>query len=136
MNESVNTADIDECTEINETSYNTCIVLAFLNIVPDLSGLLLTLFGNDDSVATGDPETSLLCIELGNNDLKDLANISFKILNITGLDLGSVNIDINTLVRTDNTVLNCTCDLNFDWSLVLVSFLNLSSALLGLNIIL
>ena len=47
-----------------------------------------------------------------------------------------MDIDINALVRTDNTVLNCTCDLNFDRSLVLECFLDLCSALLGLNIIL
>ena len=47
-----------------------------------------------------------------------------------------MDIDINALVRTDNAVLNCACDLNFDRSLVLVSFLDLRSALLGLYIIL
>ena len=65
MYESVNTADIDESTEINKASNNTCVVLAFFDIVPDLSALLAALFGNDDPVASGDSEASLLCIELG-----------------------------------------------------------------------
>ena len=75
MNESVNTADIDESTKINKASDNTCIVLAFFDVVPDLSGLLTTLFGNDDSVASGDSEAALLCIELCNEDLECLADI-------------------------------------------------------------
>ena len=136
MNETVYAADIDECTEINEASDNTCVVLAFLDVVPDLSGLLTALFRCDDPVAAGNSETSLLCIELGNNDLEDLTNIRLEVLNFAGLDLCSVDIDINALVRTDNAVLNSTCDLNSDRSLVLISFLDLSSALFRLYIIL
>ena len=136
MNETVNTADINECTEINEASYNTGIVLAFLDVVPDLSTLLAALFGYDDPVAAGDSKTALLSVELSNENLKSLTYIRLKILNIACLDLSSVNVDINTLIRTDNAVLNSTCDLNFDRGLVLVSFLDLGSALLGLNIIL
>ena len=130
MYESVNTADINESTEINKASYNTCIVLAFFDVIPDLCALLAALFGNDDPVASGDSETALLCIELCYEDIKCLTNIGLKILNFAGLDLCSVDIDINALVRTDNAVLNSTCDLNSDRSLVLISFLDLGSSLL------
>ena len=112
MNESVNTADIDECTEIYEASDNTSIVLAFLDVVPDLCRLLTALFGSDDSVASGNSETALLCVELSNNDLKNLANKRLEVLNFACLELCSVDIDINALVRTDNAVLNSTCALN------------------------
>ena len=100
MYESVNTADIDESTEINKASYNTCVVLAFLDVVPDLSTLLAALFGNDDSVASGDSKTTLLSVELSNENLKSLTYIRLQILNIACLDLSSVNVDINTLIRT------------------------------------
>ena len=123
MNETINTADIDECTEINKASNNTGIVLAFLDVVPDLSALLAALFGNDDPVASGDSEASLLCIELGYEDIECLADIRLEVLYFAGLDLCSVDIDINALVRTDNAVLNSACDLNRNRSLVLIRVL-------------
>ena len=47
-----------------------------------------------------------------------------------------MNVDINTLICSDNAVLNSTCDLNFDRCLILICFFDLGSALLGLYIIL
>ena len=136
MNESVYAADVNESTEINEASYNTCVTLALFDLRPDLIRLLLVLVSNECTVRTGDPESALLCIELCNNNSQCLAYIRSKILNLAALDLCSVDIDINTLVSTDKTVLNCTCDNNINRCLIIKSFLDLSSALLGLNIIL
>ena len=136
MYESVYAADVDECTEINEASDCTDVALAFLDVVPNFSGLLCTLFGSDYTVAAGDSESALLCVELGDADLHCLTDERIEFLNFAVLDLSPVDIYVDTLECTDETVLDGTCDLNFNGSLVSESLFDLGSALFSLYVIL
>ena len=111
-------------------------MLAFLDVVPDFCRLLSALLGSDNAVAAGDPESALLGVKLCDTDLHCLADVRIKILNFAVLDLCSVDIYVDTLESTDETVLDGACDLNFDGSLAVESLFDLGSALLSLYIVL
>ena len=134
MNKSVNTADINESTEIGKASYDTLIVLTFFDRIPKLISLSLTLCRKNSSVRSGYPESVLLGINLCDKDLKLLSLVFFKVLNFTDLKLCSVNIDINTAEVSDYTVLNNVCNRNGNGSLILKCFLDYLLILLEIEL--
>ena len=133
MKKSVDSSDINESTEIRKRSYDTLIVLTFLDGVPKLVSLSLTLSAEDSSVRTGYSESVLLCIYLSDKDLELLALVLFKVLYFTDLKLCSVDIDIDAAEVSDNTILNSTCDYCSNRSLILECLLKYSLILLKIK---
>ena len=80
VDETINTTDVNKCTEVCEASYNTIVLLILLDSAPYFLSLCLTLIVEKCSSGTGNSQTTLVRIELCDEDLNCLTLVSFEII--------------------------------------------------------
>ena len=122
VDETVQTAEIDECTVGNDVLDSTFQDLADFEFADDLS-LLGFDFSLDESLV-GNDNVLVVVVDLDNLELHSLANIHIEVADLLDIDLGTRQKGFDTEDVHDETAFGLALDITGDNLLVVVCFID------------